>query len=89
MVLLAGLVLLIVIGVLVAWWLPLLLAVLAWVAHEAWFSDHLFYSPSDDYQYRFAADSEVNGVRLEGEILRLATPLTYSDRFRARRVLSA
>ena len=34
------------------WLLPLAL-VLLWVGHEAWFADHLFYSPSDDYQYRF------------------------------------
>ncbi|MEQ7919721.1 PIG-L family deacetylase [Xanthomonas sp. WHRI 1810A] len=78
MVLLVGLALLIVIGVLGVWWLPLLLAVLAWVAHEAWFSDHLFYSPSDDYQYRFPADNEVSGVRLDGETLRLATPLSLT-----------
>lgn len=55
--LLVGLLVLIGVGVLVAWWLPLLLAVLAWVAHEAWFADHLFYSPKDDYQYQFAADT--------------------------------
>ena len=34
------------------WVLPLALVVL-WVVHEAWFADHLFYSPQDDYQYRF------------------------------------
>ena len=47
--LLIGLVLLLVAGILVAWWVPVLLAVLAWLAHEAWFADHLFYSPKDDY----------------------------------------
>lgn len=26
---------------------------LGWIAHEAWFSDHLFYSPGDDYHYAF------------------------------------
>ncbi|WP_268799265.1 PIG-L deacetylase family protein [Pseudomonas huanghezhanensis] len=75
MALLAGLLLLMLIGVLVAWWLPLPLAVLAWIAHEAWFSDHLFYSPADDYLYRFPADNEVAGVRLDGEALRLDAPL--------------
>src|SRR5690606_41174335 len=40
---------LLLVGVFVAWWLPLLLVVLGWVAHEAWFADHLFYSPRDDY----------------------------------------
>ncbi|OIN43640.1 PIG-L family deacetylase [Pseudomonas azotoformans] len=63
--LLIGLLLLLVIGICVAWWLPLVLAVLAWVAHEAWFADHLFYAPGEDYQYRFSADAEVSGVRFE------------------------
>ncbi|MCF5720065.1 PIG-L deacetylase family protein [Pseudomonas syringae] len=64
--LLIGLLLLVLVGTLVAWWLPLLLAVLTWVAHEAWFADHLFYAPSEDYHYRFSADAEVAGVRFEG-----------------------
>ncbi|KTB56956.1 MULTISPECIES: PIG-L deacetylase family protein [Pseudomonas] len=63
--LLVSLLVLIAVGVLVAWWLPLLLAVLAWVAHEAWFADHLFYSPKDDYQYQFAADTEQPQVTLD------------------------
>ena len=75
-VLLIGLLLLIVVGVLVAWWLPLLLAVLAWTAHEAWFSDHLFYSPADDYQYRFPADNQVSGVRLDDCTLSLDQPMS-------------
>jgi len=57
--LMIGLLVLLAIGLLVVWWLPLLLAVLAWVAHEAWFADHLFYSPSDDYDYQFAADEQL------------------------------
>ncbi|MBF6028091.1 PIG-L family deacetylase [Pseudomonas sp. P115] len=73
--LLIGLVLLVVVGILVAWWLPLLLAVLAWVAHEAWFADHLFYAPGEDYHYRFSADAEVAGVRFEGGRLRVDQPL--------------
>lgn len=64
--LLIGLMLLVVIGIWVAWWLPFVLGVLAWVAHEAWFADHLFYAPNEDYQYRFSADAEVGAVRLEG-----------------------
>ncbi|MFJ4141745.1 PIG-L deacetylase family protein [Pseudomonas sp. NPDC089734] len=74
MALLAGLVLLIALGVLVAWWLVPLLAVMAWVAHEAWFADHLFYSPADDYQYNFPAANEWAGVRLEGGTLLLDSP---------------
>ncbi|WP_409283296.1 PIG-L deacetylase family protein [Pseudomonas protegens] len=65
-VLLAGLVLLLLVGVLVAWWLPLLLAVLGWLAHEAWFADHLFYSPKDDYCYDFGSEARQIAVRLEG-----------------------
>ncbi len=34
------------------WLLPVAL-LLIWITHEAWFADHLFYSPQDDYQYRF------------------------------------
>ncbi|KTC57170.1 GlcNAc-PI de-N-acetylase, partial [Pseudomonas fluorescens ABAC62] len=47
----------------------------AWVAHEAWFADHLFYAAGEDYQYRFSADAEVSGVRLEGGKLRVEQPL--------------
>lgn len=75
MALVVGLLLLIAVGVWAAWWLPLLLAIVAWVAHEAWFADHLFYSPKDDYQYNFPTDNQL-GVRLQGEILQLADPLT-------------
>lgn len=73
--LLAGLLLLIVVGVLVAWWLPLLLAIVGWISHEAWFADHLFYSPRDDYRYNFPPDAEVTGVSLQGQQLRLEAPL--------------
>ncbi len=69
---LAGLAL---VGVLVAWWWVPVLLLLGWVAHEAWFADHLFYSPSDDYNYAFAEPTRtVNGridagyVRLEGDV---------------------
>jgi LmbE family N-acetylglucosaminyl deacetylase len=73
--LMIGVVLLVLVGILVAWWLPLLLAVLAWVAHEAWFADHLFYAPNEDYQYRFSADAELAGVRLENGRLLLDQPV--------------
>ena len=73
--LLIGLLVLIASGVLLAWWLPLVLAVLGWVAHEAWFADHLFYSPQDDYHYTFGPDGERVGLRLEGERLVLDQPL--------------
>jgi len=76
--LVVALLLLVVVGVTVAWWLPLLLAVLAWVAHEAWFADHLFYSPKDDYRYQFAADAEQPSVILDKGRLMLCEPLALS-----------
>lgn len=69
--LLIALAMLIAIGVLVAWWLPLVLAVLGWIAHEAWFADHLFYSPKDDYAYSFPPYAPQPRVHLDGERLRL------------------
>ena len=39
----------------VAWWLLPLAVLLGWIAHEAWFADHLFYAPDEDYQYAFPA----------------------------------
>jgi LmbE family N-acetylglucosaminyl deacetylase len=69
--LLIALMLLVAVGVLVAWWLPLVLAVLGWIAHEAWFADHLFYSPKDDYQYSFPPYTPQPKIHLDGERLRL------------------
>ena len=74
LVLLAGLVLLVLVGVLVNWWLAPLLAVLAWVAHEAWFADHLFYAPGDDYQYNFGDDAFESAVTLAAGRLQLNEP---------------
>ncbi|POA53422.1 MULTISPECIES: PIG-L deacetylase family protein [unclassified Pseudomonas] len=76
--LLLGLVLLLLAGVLVAWWLPLLLAVAAWLAHEAWFADHLFYSPKDDYDYQLNADEQLSLQLVEGN-LSLPGPLALGD----------
>ncbi|MBC2654781.1 PIG-L family deacetylase [Pseudomonas sp. MSSRFD41] len=73
--LLVGLVLLLLAGVLVAWWLPLLLAVGAWLAHEAWFADHLFYSPKDDYLYDFGDQARQIPVRLDSGRLVPESPL--------------
>lgn len=73
--LLLALVVLALVGVLVAWWWVPVFLVLGWIAHEAWFADHLFYAPSDDYSYVFAESTlTVNGridagcVRLDGEV---------------------
>lgn len=69
--LLVVLALLVIVGVTVAWWLPLVLALLVWVAHEAWFADHLFYSPQDDYRYDLPASQQVP-VSFEAGRLRAA-----------------
>ena len=70
-VLLLALMVLVLSGVLVAWWLPLLLAVLGWLAHEAWFADHLFYSPREDYLYSFPPFTQQPKVHLDAGRLRL------------------
>ena len=62
---LAALLVLVPLGVWVAWWWVLLALLLGWVAHEAWFADHLFYSPKDDYCYDFGSDVRQLAVRLE------------------------
>ncbi|MDF9617902.1 PIG-L family deacetylase [Pseudomonas entomophila] len=67
--LLAGLLMLVALGVLVAWWLPLVLLPLLWAVHEAWFADHLFYSPGEDYAYRFAEDTREAAASLQGDLL--------------------
>ncbi|CDF94982.1 MULTISPECIES: PIG-L deacetylase family protein [unclassified Pseudomonas] len=77
--LLLALVTLVLLGVLVAWWLPLVLAVLGWVAHEAWFADHLFYSPKDDYQYSFPPFTQQPKVHLNAGRLRLDEGVMLDD----------
>lgn len=59
------------------WLLPLVL--LAWVGHEAWFADHLFYSPGDDYRYDFPADTLRLPVTLEAGRLQVAGELAAAD----------
>ncbi|MDP3845671.1 MAG: PIG-L family deacetylase [Pseudomonas sp.] len=77
--LLLGLAMLLVPAVLVAWWwLPVLL-ILGWIGHEAWFADHLFYAPSDDYQYAFPTGTQVLVVRLQGGQLQVAGELGAAD----------
>ncbi|MGK4343671.1 PIG-L deacetylase family protein [Ectopseudomonas oleovorans] len=70
---------LLVLGVCVAWWLPLLLLVLGWVAHEAWFADHLFYSPRDDYRYDFPDDCLSLPARIEQGVLHVEAGLEGRD----------
>lgn len=52
------------VGVLLPWWCLLVAVALVWVVHEAWLADHLFYSPAQDYQYDFPAESRKFPVRL-------------------------
>lgn len=73
--LLLGLVVLLGLGIFVQWWLPLLLVPLLWVAHEAWFADHLFYSPGEDYQYRFPPDCQAQPVKLVDGVVQAQAPL--------------
>ncbi|MFF7706344.1 PIG-L family deacetylase [Pseudomonas sp. NPDC007930] len=76
--LLGALVLLVLAGVLVAWWLAPLLAVLGWVAHEAWFADHLFYSPAEPYRYRFPEQALKLPLRWEGARLVAEAPAGHA-----------
>ncbi|QNH00813.1 PIG-L deacetylase family protein [Pseudomonas sediminis] len=66
-------------GVFVAWWLPPLLLVLGWVAHEAWFADHLFYSPREDYRYDFPDDCLSVPARIEQGALQVEADLVGYD----------
>lgn len=66
-------------GLLLAGWLSPLLLLLGWIAHEAWFADHLFYSPQEDDQYRFPAGTVQQPVSLAGGRLRLAAPLAAGE----------
>lgn len=76
---LVALLALLALGVLVAWWLPPLLLVLGWVAHEAWFADHLFYSPRDDYRYDFPDDCLSLPARIEQGALQVEADLNGYD----------
>jgi LmbE family N-acetylglucosaminyl deacetylase len=77
--LLLALLTLLALGVFVAWWLPPVLLVLGWVAHEAWFADHLFYSPRDDYRYDFPRDSLSVSARIEQGQLQVEADLQGYD----------
>ncbi len=70
--LLSALVALLLLGVFAWWWLPLLLLPLLWVAHEAWFADHLFYGADEDYAYRFEPGCEQSDVSLADGLLKVA-----------------
>lgn len=77
--LLAGLSLLALLGIFGAWWWVPLLLLLGWVAHEAWFADHLFYSPRDDYRYDFPEGTPCLPVRLQDGCLQLEGEIGEAD----------
>lgn len=56
-------------SVLLGWWLFPLGVLLMWVVHEAWLSDHIFYSPSADYQYRFPEALSPVALRIDNDTL--------------------
>ncbi len=66
-------------AVFVAWWLAVLLLLCGWVAHEAWFADHLFYSPRADYQYHFPDGTAQQTVSLDEGRVTLTAPLASGD----------
>lgn len=68
--LLAGLAGLVALGLATWWWLPLLLLPLLWAAHEAWFADHLFYTPGEDYAYDFGEHTRPVAARLQAGLLK-------------------
>jgi len=76
---LIALIALVVIGAVVSVWLALLLAVLGWIAHEAWFADHLFYRPQEDYRYEFPSDVLQFAGRIEHGRLQLIGDLPDAD----------
>lgn len=67
------------IGVAVSFWLVPLLVVLGWIAHEAWFADHLFYRPQEDYRYEFPPNAVQLDGRIERGCLHLAGDLPDGD----------
>lgn len=69
--LLAGLVALLALGAFSWWWLPLLLLPLLWAAHEAWFADHLFYAPGEDYAYDFGDQAQQVPASLHDGLLKV------------------
>ncbi|EXI71585.1 MAG TPA: PIG-L family deacetylase [Candidatus Accumulibacter phosphatis] len=77
--LLATVLLLAAVGIVVGWWLVALLSLCVWIAHEAWFADHLFYSPREDYQYAFPADAAQQPVSLGDGRVALSAPLASGE----------
>ncbi len=77
--LLSGILFLAATAVFVAWWLAALLLLCGWIAHEAWFADHLFYSPRVDYQYSFPGGTVQQPVSLGDGRVVLSSPLASGE----------
>ncbi|MCI0911934.1 PIG-L deacetylase family protein [Pseudomonas putida] len=77
--LLAGLAVLVALGTFTWWWLPLLLLPLLWAGHEAWFADHLFYAPNEDYAYDFGEQTREAPVTLRDGVLKVDTALQGNE----------
>lgn len=77
--LVVALLLMVLLGFVVSAWLVPVLLILTWVAHEAWFADHLFYRASDDYQYNFPAGVARQAVFLDAGQLRLSEALAEGE----------
>lgn len=71
--------LLLALGLSVSWWLVPLLTLLSWIAHEAWFADHLFYASNEDYQYAFPAGTPALPVCLLDGLLQVQGELADAD----------
>jgi len=78
-VLLFGVLVLAVTAMAVAWWLAVLLLLCGWIAHEAWFADHLFYSPRQDYQYCFPNGTTQQQVSVGEGRVALSSPLASGE----------
>ncbi|WP_188985868.1 PIG-L deacetylase family protein [Pseudomonas matsuisoli] len=52
-------------------WIALVLAFVFWIIHEAWFADHLFYSPRDSYRHDFPEGTWQSTTALEDDTLTL------------------
>lgn len=55
-------------GIGITWWIPIPLALLGWIAHEAWFSDHFFYPADADYRYDFGDAPSVDLLLRDGQL---------------------
>lgn len=63
-------------GLCIGLWAAVIFLLVAWIAHEAWFADHLFYRPGDDYRYLFPEHVLAQSMTLEdGQPLRCPASL--------------